>query len=174
MAGDSKRKSPRWLDGPHGVGAKCELRQQSIVKSTSLVATTERLDGNTRFSSQLYNRLIYNRLSKKEENRNFLLNLLRCKTCLTESRYMVFRASKHGLSRWGLVGIAKRKMPNGGRTAKNGDDKRKKTTISVAGSTKNATQLLHQNIRQNAPLYGRDGGTNILNQHRLLRRKASK
>ena len=83
MGGESKRKSPRWLDGPHGVGAKCELWQQSIVKSTSLVATTERLDGNTRFSSQLYNRLIYNRLSKKEENRNFLLNLLRCKTCLT-------------------------------------------------------------------------------------------
>ena len=65
-------------------------------------------------------------------------------------------------------------MPNGGRTAKNGDDKRKKTTISVAGSTKDATQLLEQNIIQNAPLYGRDGGTNMLNQHSLLRRKASK
>ena len=59
-------------------------------------------------------------------------------------------------------------MPNGGRTAKNGDDKREKTTISVAGSTKNATQLLHQNIRQNASLYGRDGGTNVLFQHRLF------
>ena len=94
MGGKSKRKSPRWLDGPHGVGAKCELWQQSIVKSTSLVATTEGLDGNTRFSSQLRNQLIYNRLSNKGKNRNFLLNLLCCKTCLTESRYMVFRASK--------------------------------------------------------------------------------
>ncbi|WP_337570512.1 hypothetical protein [Hallella sp.] len=59
-------------------------------------------------------------------------------------------------------------MPNGGRTAKNGNDKREKNTISVAGSTKNATQLLHQNIRQNASLYGRDGGTNVLFQHRLF------
>lgn len=59
-------------------------------------------------------------------------------------------------------------MPNGGRTAQNGDDERRKTTISVAGSTKNATQLLHQNIGQNTSPYVRDGGANILNQHRLF------
>ena len=73
MGGESKRKPPRWLDGPHGVGAKCEFRQQSIVKSTSLVATTEGLDGNTRFSSQLRNQLIYKGYQIKERIVTFCL-----------------------------------------------------------------------------------------------------
>ena len=148
MRGEMKLKSPGLLDRSHLVGARCELWQQSILKSTWLVATTEGLTGNTPFSAQSHNNLTANKLSQQEYICRLIFNILSCETCLTVGRNMVFRASKHGLSRCGQVGIAKRKMPNGTRKAQSRDGEYGKSTVSLAGSTKNATQLLHQNIKQ--------------------------
>ena len=48
-------------------------------------------------------------------------------------------------------------MPNGERTTQTGDGEHGKTTIPLAGSTKNAAQLLHQNIKQDASRQGKCG-----------------
>lgn len=49
-----------------GGWAQCELWQQTILESTALVATTEGLDGNTRFSARLHNYLTVNKLPRQE------------------------------------------------------------------------------------------------------------
>ena len=48
-------------------------------------------------------------------------------------------------------------MPNGERTTQTGYGEHGKTTVPLAGSTKNAAQLLHQNIIQDASRQGQCG-----------------
>ena len=83
------------------VGTGCEFWQQSIVESTLLLAITEGLAGNTRFSASLFNPLNSKRLTKNEWILRSCFIFPRCETCQTERRYMVFRASRRGLSRCG-------------------------------------------------------------------------
>ena len=80
---------------------RCEFWQQSIVKSTLLLAMAEGLGGNMRFSALLCNLLVAKKLSKDERILRSCFVFPRCETCQTEHRYMVFRGSIHGLSRCG-------------------------------------------------------------------------
>ena len=48
-------------------------------------------------------------------------------------------------------------MPNGERTTQTGYGEHGKTTVPLTGSTKNAAQLLHQNIKQDASRQGKCG-----------------
>ena len=103
-----KRLGVKWNPNHHKHGmtpiggwAACELWQQTILKSTLLVTTTEELGGNTQFSAQLHNQLTTNTLSQQERYLPSTFNIPRCETCLTEGRNTVFRTAKHGLSRCG-------------------------------------------------------------------------
>ena len=122
-----------------------------------MVAMTEGLDGNTPFSAQLHNHLTFNKLPRQERIQPSWLAISHCETCLTKGRYMVFRVAERGLSSCGKAGLAKRNMPNGERTTQTGYGEHGKTTVPLTGSTKNAAQLLHQNIIQDASRQGQCG-----------------
>ena len=149
ISGRVEHKSMLCLQEPHLACRACEEWQQSILKSTSLAATTKRLGGNKLFLVQLRKSLIVNGLLQEGRIFSFALSICCCETRQTECRNLVFRASIYGLSRCGWVGIATWKMANGERATKICVAEHRKNTISLSISTKIATQLLHQNITQN-------------------------
>ena len=97
----------------------------------------------------LCNLLVAKMLSKNEWVFRSCFIFPRCETCLIGRRYMVFRASRRGLSRCDWAGIVARNMPNGECATRNWDGEHGKTMVPLSGSSKNDAQLLYQNITQN-------------------------